>query len=156
MNSNFQGDDISRRTTPYAGGFVLAHEDLGEIEHFTKRRLENGLWWWSDEVVAEEVANTGDGDFILVRGHWVSAQVGFRQTSVAGLLASAKRDVKEFERELDLMSGRYLIVLAVGGQSYIYQDMLGARTVYYSQTHRMATSHLNIIQSLRELSLIHI
>lgn len=127
---------------------MLAHEDLGEIEHFTKRRLENGFWWWSDEVVAEEVASSGDGDFILVRGHWTSAQLG--RTDVAELLASARRNLSEFERELDLISGRYLIMLAVGGRSYIYQDMLGARTVYYSQTLRVATSHLKIIESLGE------
>ena len=124
---------MTQKSLPFASGFVLSNRDFGSIVHFEKRALPNGLWWWSDSFVDEDQASAENGDFLIIRGHWASgSEDGKDDPSAHRLLRLAQESIELFEDELDYLCGRYLIVLHLHGKTWIYNDAIGNRTVYYS------------------------
>ncbi|MEX5419692.1 hypothetical protein WCD98_29945, partial [Pseudomonas aeruginosa] len=124
---------LSRHHDPYVGGFVLSEIDLGTIKKFTKQELPNGLFWWSDNIVAEELVQGLNQSFLLIRGHWaLTSPEGESEPAARYLFERARSSKEDFEKELDFLSGRYVIVLHLAGVTYVYNDAIGARTVYYS------------------------
>lgn len=137
---------MAKKNLPFSSGFVLADNDLGSIAHFEKQVLPNGLWLWSDSFVAEDLATAENGDFLIVRGHWaLTSPDGVNDPSAHRLLRLAQESVDSFENELDYMSGRYLIVLHLQGSTWLYNDAIGSRTVYYSSARAIAASHLQLL-----------
>lgn len=146
---------MMQKNVRFASGFVLSDKDFGSIEHFEKRALPNGLWWWSDEFVAEDQATADNGDFLIMRGHWASGSAdGKHDSSAHRFLQLAQESIDSFEDELDYMCGRYLIVLNLDGHMWIYNDAIGNRTVYYSADQSVAASHLNLLNLVAPHELI--
>ena len=140
---------ISRHHDPYVGGFVLSENDLGAIRKFTKRELPNGLFWWSDNIVAEELVQGLDQSFLLIRGHWALTSLeGEGLPAARYLFERAQSSKEDFEGELDFLSGRYVIVIHLAGKTYVYNDAIGARTVYYSEQERLVASHLHLVDEM--------
>ncbi|MGV0379123.1 hypothetical protein [Corynebacterium lehmanniae] len=139
----------SRRLKPFVGGFVLSEGDLGEVANFRKQKLPNGLNWWSDDAVSEEFVQGDSENFLLIRGHWsLTSPKGEGKDTASYLLARAQDDLDKFHEELEYLSGRYVILVGLSGKTYLYNDTLGARTVYYSVENRIVASHLRILQDL--------
>ncbi|CAM3240444.1 hypothetical protein CGOTT_08500 [Corynebacterium gottingense] len=146
---------MESKDTPFSGGFVLAEQDFGTIGHFDKAQLPNGLWWWSDHFVPEEQATLDSGDYLVIRGHWaVASTEGASDHSAERLLHLAQQSIDAFEDELDFICGRYVIVLHVGGTTWLYNDAIGNRTVYYSSDSAVAASHLHLLNSIAPHELI--
>ncbi|BFL74965.1 hypothetical protein M7M4_17170 [Corynebacterium pseudogenitalium] len=140
---------MTQKNVPFASGFVLSNRDFGPIAHFEKRALPNGLWWWSDSFVDEDQASAENGDFLIIRGHWASgSEDGIDDSSARRFLYLAQESIALFEDELDYMCGRYLIVLHLHGNTWIYNDAIGNRTVYYAADQSVATSHLNLLNQV--------
>lgn len=140
---------VSRHHDPYAGGFLMSENDLGTIGKFTKRELPNGLYWWSDNIVAEELVEGLDRSFLLIRGHWALTSPGCEDGPAARcLLESAQSSLDEFHEHLEYLSGRYVIILHLAGHTYVYNDTLGARTVFYCEKDRLVASHLHLIEEV--------
>lgn len=146
---------MTQRNVPFAGGFLLSDRDLGSIGHFEKRALPNGLWWWSDGFVAEDQAIADSGDFLIIRGHWASgSNEGKDDSSARRLLHLAQESIDSFEDELDFICGRHLIVLHLRGNTWIYNDAIGNRTVYYSADQSIAASHVQLLNRVAPHELI--
>lgn len=146
---------MTQKNVPFSSGFVLAHKDFGSIAHFEKQSLPNGLWWWSDNYVAEESATAENGDFLIIRGHWaLTSPEGIDDPSARRLLCLAQESVGTFENELDYLCGRYLIVLHLQGSTWFYNDAIGNRTVYYSSDRAVAASHLQLLNRVSPHALI--
>ena len=140
---------MTQKSLPFASGFVLSNRDFGSIAHFEKRALPNGLWWWSDSFVDEDQASAENGDFLIIRGHWASGSEGGKDDpSAHRLLQLAQESIELFEDELDYLCGRYLIVLHLHGKTWIYNDAIGNRTVYYSADQPVAASHLHLLNQV--------
>lgn len=140
---------MTQKNVPFASGFVLSNRDFGSIAHFEKRTLPNGLWWWSDSFVSEDQASAENGDFLIIRGHWASgSEDGKDDSSARRFLYLAQESIALFEDELDYMCGRYLIVLHLHGNTWIYNDAIGNRTVYYAADQSVAASHLNLLNQV--------
>lgn len=144
-----QPRSISRHHDPYVGGFLMSENDLGTIGKFTKQQLPNGLYWWSDNIVAEELVEGLDQNFLLIRGHWALTSPGCEDGLAARcLLESAQSSMDEFHEQLEYLSGRYVIILHLAGHTYVYNDTLGARTVFYCEKDRLVASHLHLIEEV--------
>lgn len=138
-----------QKNVPFASGFVLSNLDFGSIAHFEKRALPNGLWWWSDSFVSEDQASAENGDFVIIRGHWASGSMdGKNDSSARRFLHLAQESIELFEDELDYLCGRYLIILHLHGKTWIYNDAIGSRTVYYSADRSIAAAHLNLLNQI--------
>lgn len=149
LSAGNQPRSISRHFDPYVGGFLLSEDDLGEIGKFTKQELPNGLYWWSDNIVAEELVEGLDQSFLLIRGHWALTSPGCEDGPAARcLLESAQSSMDEFHEQLEYLSGRYVIILHLAGHTYVYNDTLGARTVFYCEKDRLVASHLHLIEEV--------
>ena len=140
---------VSRHHDPYVGGFLMSENDLGTIGKFTKQELPNGLYWWSDNIVAEELVEGLDRSFLLIRGHWALTSPGCEDRPAARcLLEAAQSSMDEFHEQLEYLSGRYIIVLHLAGHTYVYNDTLGARTVFYCEKDRLVASHLHLMEEV--------
>lgn len=143
-----KNDRSIRSFKPYAGGFVLSRNDLGQVAHFSKVKLPSGDWFYSDSAVDEEMSSSGT-DFVVIRGHWALTTAEAHNRQVSELLLSALREGRTaFETLLDYLAGRYLIITCVNGELHVYHDMVGARSVYYSGYNHVAGSHLKLVADL--------
>lgn len=146
---------VSRREHPYAGGFLLADTDLGDIAHFDKSKLANRWWFWSDRVVTEERADALDGSFVLIRGFWAGAwELGTSKSDAEYLLTQVETSLDAFHQALDLMSGRFVILLYRNRELVVYNDAIGSRTVYYSSGRRVIASHINLLRMYESAELV--
>lgn len=103
----------------------------------------------------EKQASAEDGDFLIIRGHWASGSVdGKDDPSVLRLLHLAQESIDLFEEELDYMCGRFIIILHLHGKTWIYNDAIGNRTVYYSADQAIAASHLHLLNRVSPHELI--
>ena len=137
--------DNSRRSKPFVGGFLLSKARMRSVAHYSESKLPNGAWFYHDDEVAESSSQNG-ASFVLIRGHWTLAVEDIAQNSVAEyLLDAALRSRAEFEELLELMAGRYVILLCTDGDFLIYNDMVGARTVYYTEQGDKVASHVHLL-----------
>lgn len=99
--------------------------------------------------MSEDQASAENGDFLIIRGHWASgSEDGKDDSSARRFLYLAQESIALFEDELDYMCGRYLIVLHLHGNTWIYNDAIGNRTVYYAADQSVAASHLNLLNQV--------
>lgn len=127
-------EQSSLRDLPFAGGFVLTRSQHSEIAHMVATDLPGGWRFWTDSLVATSYAEADSGDFLVIRGHWADlSEANGRDSDVArSLLIAAGDSSDQFHKRLNLLAGRYAIVLRIGEEVRVYNDTLGTRSVYYS------------------------
>lgn len=147
-------EQSSLRDLPFAGGFVLTRSQHSEIAHMVATDLPGGWRFWTDSLVATSYAEADSGDFLVIRGHWADlSEANGRDSDVArSLLIAAGDSSDQFHKRLNLLAGRYAIVLRIGEEVRVYNDTLGTRSVYYSLQSEIVCSHLRLLQQVEPQS----
>ena len=138
------------RDVPHARGFVLTRDPLDQVAHFGRRELPHGWNLWCDDAVATESAQTSEGLFVLIRGHWadLSDDRDADESTAEALLRSLMLSEREFHEHLGRIAGRYVVLMLRDGAMRVYHDAIGLRSVYYSSTSPLVCSHLSLLLSL--------
>lgn len=139
------------RDQPYAGGFVLTRANLPEVAHFSKEELPNGWFLWCDhDLVDTEIARQDTESALVIRGHWAdlsdtpppSGQLAME------LLAIASQSEEQLHERLARIAGRYVVIAVVAGKTTVVSDSLGLRSIYYSTSSALVSSHARLLLTL--------
>lgn len=140
------------RLTPYPRGFVLSPDPIDTEKlprHYRASWVADAWHFAHDPVRAPAVAvDEATGRFVLVHGTCFA--VGDEDVAdVAGwLLAKWIRSDGEFLDALDVLAGRHVVVTGDSTAATLYQDAVGARSVYYSPEARLVASHAHLVHDI--------
>lgn len=147
-NNGFQTSEStlsSNRDQEYVGGFYLTKSELESVRHFRPMRLISNWTFWHDKrgfLVSKINQNEAQ---IVVAGTFYHLDEIDQDDAVERLLRSYEQSIESFEYELDLLVGRYVVVVSTKNQVVVYHDALGTRSVYYSTTSKDVASHYNLL-----------
>ncbi|MGO1182487.1 hypothetical protein ACT3TB_12715 [Micrococcaceae sp. AOP34-BR2-30] len=138
----------------YARGYLVSTEATQlteEISHFKYERIA-GFYVYRDELVEAQFAQVND-DAVLVLGKaWPlsSGPIGTSRSHVADrLLATAVSSGREaFEDSLYDLGGRYVIIIRLSSQVFVYHDATGSRSVFFDASGMRIASHFDMLHRL--------
>lgn len=138
---------------PYPRGFVIFRRDMSPAlpEGWSTVSLGDSEWVFAhDHLEMPERAPVGDDDrWVLVHGMCLYAGPDPRKMSPAERLAeAAAHGETEFLDMLDVLGGRHVVLLGNEDGFSLYQDAIGMRSVYFSSSAEIVTSHANLLNEL--------
>ncbi|MDO5617810.1 hypothetical protein [Kocuria sp.] len=137
---------------PYSRGFIVhtGTVDLELPQGWSSETLVPGKWVYSyDPSEPINVSTSGHGTWVLVHGLCLYAGSDPRSVVPAQRLLEARLEsVDRFLDELDVMGGRYVVLVGDGEQTELYQDAMGMRSVYFSPSTSLVSSHVHLINDL--------
>lgn len=138
---------------PYPRGFVIFRRDTSPAlpEGWSTVSLGDSEWEFAhDHLETPELVPVGDDDrWVLVHGMCLYAGPDQRRMSPAKRLAEAAAlGETEFLDMLDVLGGRHIVLLGNKEGFSLYQDAIGMRSVYFSSSAELITSHANLLNEL--------
>jgi len=138
---------------PYPRGFVIFRRDMSPAlpEGWSTVSLGDSEWVFAhDHLEMPERAHVGDNDrWVLVHGMCLYAGPDPRKMSPAERLAeAAAHGETEFLDMLDVLGGRHIVLLGNKEGFSLYQDAIGMRSVYFSSSAKLITSHANLLNEV--------
>src|SRR5699024_869851 len=91
--------------------------------------------------------------FIIIHGHFTfsNPDSSIDNDELTELLfATYSNDFNKFLDILDYLAGRYVIIVGNSSEVRIYNDAVGTRSVYYSLSSNLVSSHVNLIADNQE------
>lgn len=144
---------MGSRDTKYAGGFVLLEkiriaEALSLSPQFIAANLPGNFELLYDPSRRISTCISGE-DFVIVFGNWANGNYSLEEEPETAdhLLKTASDSVTLFEQELDFLTGRYVVIIRIDGELYVYRDGFG-RSIYYGCLESITSSHLNLVAAL--------
>jgi len=139
----------------YPYGFLFSENTLTNIPgNFVNIDLNDDYYFYYDPIVDMEYIHTSDA-FIIVHGHFTYVNpdnvVGNKQL-VELLFDSFFNNHTYFLNLLDYLAGRYVIIAGDKSEVNFYNDAAGTRSIYYSLTSSLVSSHANFIADNEETS----
>lgn len=135
------------RDIPYPRGFVLCRGNFEVPEHFDSRKLYDGWILHTSPLAATDRHDGEDGVSITLSGFWYDVCDQDVSNLFVRLSDALSRSRQDFERELDYVGGRFIAIAWKDGKCHLYQDAVGARSVYYRLDDDLITSHFELAQS---------
>lgn len=137
---------------PYPRGFVIFRRDSSPAlpEGWSTVSLGNSEWVFShDHLETPELVAIGDGDrWVLVHGLCLYAGDDERDMTPGQRLAeAAAKGTLNLLDLLDLLGGRYIVLVGSSSGYSLYQDATGMRSVYFSQRSSLISSHVKLINA---------
>ncbi|MGD7004241.1 hypothetical protein [Kocuria palustris] len=138
---------------PYRRGFLLHQGDAerGTPDEWQHLRLSDSGWSLSyDARLDVELAAVEDGRrWVLVLGLCLYAGDDHRELSPARRLADAlSRSVTDLLDVLDVLGGRHVVLTGDGEDIVVRHDAMGLRSVCFSPSAGMVSSHPHLIHDL--------
>ena len=140
------------RDIAYSKGFMLTRGDVSSVAHFEPVALWDRWTLWCDDFTPTSRATASDDVTVLIRGQFFDG-TGIASDDVASRLAeSLTISYEKFERSLGTLLGRYMVIAKREGETWLYHDALGLRSVYYDRDAGLIGSHARLVaqQSKRE------
>lgn len=140
---------------PYPRGFVLSRGSLetGAAAQWRTVELPSTDWMFHhDPLISPQLASSeDDGYWVLVHGLLLPTAPGTAPKEVAmRLLEASKNDSSAFLDLLDAVGGRYVVLRGNGSEFQVYNDAMGMRSIYFSPSGGLISSHANLIQEIRQ------
>lgn len=135
---------LDHRLLPFSRGFLLTREELDSVVHFEQTRLPGGWSLWGDAGVRSERAD-GSGVTVVIRGHWADLHEDASAGLAEQLMQAWHRGEVCFHEYLNVIAGRFVVVLVAGESARVYHDPLGVRSVYYHAGRPRVASHLQLL-----------
>ncbi len=140
------------RDIAYSKGFMLTRDDVSSVAHFEASHLWDGWTLWFDDFTPTSCATAGVDVTVLIRGQFFDG-TGVSSDDVASKLAgSLAISYAKFERSLGALLGRFMVIARREGETWLYHDTLGLRSVYYDREAGLVGSHARLVaqQTKRE------
>lgn len=140
------GESLSpQRDHRFVGGFYLTSDTTHSIENFHPLNLTSNWTFWHD-ARGNLISKGGqDRTQVVLFGTFYHLEEHDPELAVERLLQAYEVSETKFEDELDLMVGRYVVVVSTSKNNFVYHDALGTRSVYYSTTSDDVSSHFNLL-----------
>ena len=133
------------RDRPFVGGFFLTKEDLDSVVDFSPFPLQSGWTLWHDARGHLQAVELSEKFQIVVFGNFYHLDEPDTPKVLHRLAAAYEIGKIEFEKETDLLVGRYVLIIIDGPNCYVSNDALGTRSIYYSTKRSAISSHYNLI-----------
>lgn len=131
----------------YPNGYVFSEKPVPNLpSHFKSNSVSGKFIYYYDEN-SEKYIYEHDDKFIIIHGHYVYVNINdFNfENPLEHLLNLYFSDYNSFLDEIDLIGGRYVIVIGNRDNVEVYPDATGARTTYYSENEVIASSHVDLM-----------
>lgn len=137
--------------SPYPRGFLMskATAEVQGPSDWKSIVLGGSGWVFTHEPsLLPRLEQSSDGrDWVLIHGLYLPTRSTDRLDDVAATaLAASMQGDQEFWELLDSVGGRYTVVRCRSGHVEVYHDAIGARSVYYSESEDLISSHAFLIQ----------
>lgn len=143
------------RDIAYSKGFMLTRDDVSSVAHFVETPLWDGWTLWSDDFTPTSRATAGADVMVLIRGQFFDG-TGVTSDDVASKLAeSLAISYEKFERSLGTLLGRYMVIARREGETWLYHDALGLRSVYFDRDAGLVGSHARLVAQKAKREAIH-
>ncbi|WP_293878537.1 hypothetical protein [uncultured Brevibacterium sp.] len=143
------------RDIAFSKGFMLTRDDTSSVAHFVETPLWDGWTLWSDDFTPTSRATAGADVMVLIRGQFLDG-TGVSSDDVASKLAeSLAISYEKFERTLGALLGRYMVIARREGETWLYHDALGLRSVYYDRDSGLVGSHARLVSQKAKREAIH-
>lgn len=143
------------RDIAYSKGFMLTRDDVSSVAHFVETPLWDGWTLWSDDFTPTSRATASDDVTVLIRGQFFDG-TGVTSDDVASKLAeSLAISYEKFERSLGTLLGRYMVIARREGETWLYHDALGLRSVYFDRDAGLVGSHARLVAQKAKREAIH-
>ena len=143
------------RDIAFSKGFMLTRDDTSSVAHFVETPLWDGWTLWSDDFTPTSRATAGADVMVLIRGQFFDG-TGVSSDDVASKLAeSLAISYEKFERSLGTLLGRYMVIARREGETWLYHDALGLRSVYYDRDSGLVGSHARLVSQKAKREAIH-
>ena len=140
----------------YPRGFVITRETIDSSllpETYKHVNILGDVDYYFDgdapAMPAPDIAIDNERNaFLIVHGNCVHVRADTGEAkppSAEHLLNLHRRNESSFLDTLDFLGGRFAIIAGDSRGVRIYQDAVGMRSVYYSTTHKIASSHLYLL-----------
>jgi len=134
---------------------MLTRGDVSSVAHFVETPLWDGWTLWCDDFTPTSRATAGADVMILIRGQFFDG-AGVSNNDVASKLAeSLAISYEKFERSLGTLLGRYMVIARREGETWLYHDALGLRSVYFDRDAGLVGSHARLVAQKAKREAIH-
>lgn len=141
------------RLTLYPYGFIFSYRNSLKVpDTFKLLKINNEYNFYYDPISTIKYKMDLD-DFIIIHGHFTfsNPDSSIDNDELIELLFTAySNDFNEFLDLLDYLAGRYVIIVGNSNEVKIYNDAVGTRSVYYSLSSYLVSSHVNLIADNQE------
>ncbi|WP_156937681.1 hypothetical protein [Haloglycomyces albus] len=143
-------DDGDKSSLRYARGYLLTHESAAKpVRHWRQIALGNYHFTYDPRLpfaLAER-----RGTFVIILGIAVDLETwASTEREIAQLLLNSRTEGREnFNRRLDMLSGRYVVIDGDEDTFHIQGDAAGMRAIFYSERPNGACvgSHAHLVAS---------
>lgn len=139
---------MARINKLYPSGFILCENEIKNIPpSYQKIKIAQKFNYYFEET-SEKNIYTENNLTIIIHGH--SVYIDYKEIIEGNMLLKKlyneyKNDYDEFLNSLDYIAGRYVIML-IGDKSFeVFQDAVGARSIYYTLDRNVISSHIYLI-----------
>lgn len=141
------------RIERYPYGFILGERiDLKVPDTFKLLSLNEDYYFHYDPVSSLKYKSDADR-FIIIHGHFTYTKVGYSLNNdelLEELLTNYFGNYSQFLDIIDYLAGRYIIAIGDKEEVNIYNDAAGTRSVYYSLTDNLVSSHVFLLSENQE------
>ncbi|CAD2078901.1 hypothetical protein [Jeotgalicoccus meleagridis] len=139
---------MARINKLYPGGFILCEEQLSEIpSSYKKIKIANKYNYYFEETVEKSIL-TKNNTTMIIHGHSVYIdydEIIEGKSLINKLLEEYNNNYSDFLKTLDFIAGRYVVMIISDSKFEVYQDAVGARSVYYMLDRDVISSHIHLI-----------
>lgn len=141
------------RLSLYPYGFIFSDSNNLKIpDTFKLLKINDDYNFYYDPISNIKYKSVSE-NFIIIHGHFTLSNPdrNLDNDELIELLYSTYfNDYNEFLDTLDYLAGRYVIIAGNSTDVNIYNDAVGTRSVYYSLTSSLVSSHVNLISDNQE------
>lgn len=146
FNPSSATENVSlHRDQEFVGGFLLTSKEFESVGNYDPVPLLSGWTFWSGNRGILELVTGKRNNQLIVFGNFYHLEENDSGKALQRLLEAFEAGESEFESETDLLVGRYLLVVSSGEQTFVYNDALGTRSVYYSIDGSVISSHFHLL-----------
>ena len=133
------------RDREYCGGFYLTNSKLDSVSHFQPFHLRSNWTFWHDSRGNLEAVSGQDRRQLMLFGTFFHLEESDPKDMMTRLLRALELGTANLEAEIDLLVGRFVLVIAEDSNCIVYNDAMGTRSVYYATNESSVASHYNLL-----------
>ena len=133
------------RDQEFVGGFFLTSKEFETVENYDPVPLLSGWTFWNSNRGVLKLVTGNHNNQLIVFGNFYHLEEKDSGKALQRLLEAFEAGELEFESETDLLVGRYVLIVVSGSQTFVYNDALGTRSIYYSIDGSAISSHFHLL-----------
>ena len=138
----------------YPRGFLICKQpNLKITPYFSQRPLSHGFYLYTHQLLNIEFGFSSNVRITILGTSFFCDEV--KKSNVAQTLAEtfSKQGREKFLDTLDLLAGRFIVILETDSEMKIFPDACAMKTVFYSPKNQVAGSHLDLVNMIANADL---